>query len=95
MSKSETPAKYRAEPPKYEQKDWLYEQYWSKGMSMKEMAQACDSNHQDIRDAMDEHGIPRRRRSHAVDAGDYDPREEWTLDKSDEDNTVDWSEINE
>jgi len=93
MSTSETPAKYRAEPPQYEQKDWLYEQYWGKGLSMKAMAEACDSNHQDIRDAMDEYGIPRRRRSHAVDAGDYDPREEWSLDESDE--SVDWSQMKE
>lgn len=63
----ETPEKYRAEPQKWKQKDWLYEMYWGKLSTTREMAEKCDvSSHRHVREQLVEHGIPRRPRGFAA-----------------------------
>jgi len=55
-----TPERYRPEPRKWENKDWLYEQYWGQLRSTEAMAEDTDTCGQIIRETMDELGIPRR-----------------------------------
>jgi len=57
---NQTPEKYRAEKPKYEQKEWLYEKYWGELLSQQTIADEVGVHRTIVRDAMHEHGIPRR-----------------------------------
>lgn len=57
---TETPDKYTPEPRKYEQKDWLYQEYWGKFKSVHQIADECDTAHSQVRESMVELGIPRR-----------------------------------
>jgi len=54
------PDRYTPEKEVYEQKDWLYEQYWGQLKSASEVAEAGDTNHTQILNQMESHGIPRR-----------------------------------
>lgn len=63
-STNTTPEKYRATPPKYEDKEWLYEQYWGEMKSLRDMAAQCGTGHQIIRERMEDFGIPRRADHH-------------------------------
>jgi len=53
------PEKYQPSKRQYEQKEWLYEQYWEKLLPLKEIAQKAGVSHHQIRQALNEHGIPR------------------------------------
>jgi len=53
------PEKYQPSKRQYEQKEWLYEQYWRELLPMRELAQKADVSHWLIRKAMEKHGIPR------------------------------------
>lgn len=45
---------------KYRDKEWLDEQYWGKGKSLREVADECGCVEVTIRNWMDKHGIERR-----------------------------------
>lgn len=60
---SENP--YAPEPEKYEQKQWLYEQYWGQLKSQNKIVAGLDVSRKKIRMEMNEHGIPRRTESAA------------------------------
>jgi hypothetical protein len=56
-----TPDKYKGEKRKYENKEWLQQQYWSEMKSKKEIAALCKvGSTKEIGKAMREFGIPRR-----------------------------------
>jgi hypothetical protein len=56
-----TPARYQAATRKYEDKDWLYEQYWGEMLTIAEIAEQCDEGcPKHVREAMIDFGIPRR-----------------------------------
>lgn len=57
---AKTPNRYTPDPRKFEDKQWLYEQYWGKVLSIDEVAAKTDVSSQTIIRAMDERGIPRR-----------------------------------
>lgn len=64
------PDKYAAEPRQWEKKEWLYEQYWVKMLTLAEIAERTDVGRRAIREQLKEHGIPKRlpyyRRDNAV-----------------------------
>lgn len=62
-----TPDKYKPEPRKYDQKHWLYEQYWSKFYSTYEIADKADVSADTIKRRLRELGIPRRTHRYARD----------------------------
>jgi len=82
-----TPEKYRPEPRKYEQKDWLYQQYWGEMKSTIEIAEGVAVTQRYIVDLLDEHGIPRRHPGHEA-AGE--PLKGFRA--PDEEESIDWSE---
>lgn len=50
---------------KHDDPDWLYEQYWEKGLTIPEIAEKTSYSQATISRRMEEHGIPRERgRSH-------------------------------
>jgi len=53
------PEKYQPSKRKYEQKEWLYEQYWGELLPLRVLAETCGVSHHQIRESLDEHGIPR------------------------------------
>jgi hypothetical protein len=56
-----TPQKYLAEPRDYEDKHWLYEQYWGEEfLSQRTIAENCGVSKAVIKEQMHEFGIPRR-----------------------------------
>jgi hypothetical protein len=57
---SETPAKYVADERKYEDKQWLYEQYWGKKKPIPELAEICCVGKRTVAERMEKFGIPRR-----------------------------------
>jgi hypothetical protein len=57
---STVPQKYQPEPKRYEQKDWLYQQYWGELKSTVEIAEQAEVNRATIRKRMEQFGIPRR-----------------------------------
>lgn len=54
------PEKYQPEPRLYEQKDWLYEQYWGELRSAGDLADDADTGHKTILEWMEKYGIPTR-----------------------------------
>lgn len=62
-----TPDKYKPEPRKYDQKHWLYEQYWSKFHSTYEIAKMVGVSADTIKRRLREFGIPRRDQSYRAD----------------------------
>lgn len=52
--------KYVPEKRDWEQKSWLYEQYWGKMQSLQDVADMTDVSKKHIRRQMNKHGIPRR-----------------------------------
>jgi len=72
------PGRYTPDTEVYEQKDWLYEQYWGQFKTASEVAEAGGTNHTQILNQLEKHGIPRRvngfSRDNAVSAfrGFYD-----------------------
>lgn len=74
--------KYTAEPRDYEQKDWLYEQYWGEMKSCSEIAEDCGVSHDTINYNMEELGIPKRYDGWKTQKDEYDPRDEWDLGNS-------------
>jgi len=60
MTDTETPARYRPEPRQYEDKQWLYEQYWGQLKAFNEIAEDLDCGERQIREQMAAFGIPRR-----------------------------------
>jgi len=57
---SSVPDKYQPEPKRYEQKDWLYQQYWGALKSQNEIAEMIAQSRKKIRIELDKHGIPTR-----------------------------------
>jgi hypothetical protein len=57
---STVPQKYQPEPAQYEQKDWLYQQYWGQLKSQNEIAAEVECSRKKIRMEMAKHGIPTR-----------------------------------
>ena len=55
-----TPEKYLPQPRQYENKAWLYEQYWGELRPVREIAENCEVGHAAVREQMVEFGIPRR-----------------------------------
>jgi len=55
-----TPEKYLPDPRQYEDKAWLYEQYWGELRPVREIADDCNVGHAAVREQMVEFGIPRR-----------------------------------
>lgn len=77
---STVPTKYQPTPEKYEQKQWLYEQYWGQLLSQNEIADETPVSRKKIRMEMDKHGIPSRATGCNHDqanpfAGFYNPTE--------------------
>lgn len=75
-----TPAKYVPTPEEYEQKGWLYEQYWGELRSENEIAADLPVSRSKVRTELDRHGIPRRgvgaaKGNHNPFEGFYGPRE--------------------
>jgi hypothetical protein len=54
------PNKYVPDPRQWEDKSWLYEQYWGRILSIDEVAAQTDVSGQTIVRRMDKLGIPRR-----------------------------------
>jgi len=59
---SNVPEKYQPEPKRYEEKDWLYQQYWGALKSQHEIAEQTPVSRKKIRMEMAKHGIPTRAR---------------------------------
>lgn len=57
---TKTPQKYQAESRRYEDKSWLYQQYWGQLKSTVEIASVVDITDQTLRHKMERFGIPRR-----------------------------------
>lgn len=100
MSQSDqTPARYQPEPRPYEQKQWLYEQYWGQMKSMPQIADECGVAHRTIWANLRQHGIPRRGDGRRVNDEEPDPRVWFETDESEsvtsESTTVDWSTAQE
>jgi len=55
-----TPAKYRRTPDKYEQKKWLYQQYWGQLKTQREIADQCSVTRGTVGQYLRKHGIPQR-----------------------------------
>lgn len=60
MPMSDVPEKYQYDPEPYEQKDWLYEQYWGELRSTWEIEREFPVNRNKVRRELIQHGIPRR-----------------------------------
>lgn len=73
-NETETPQKYRAESRKFDDKAWLYEQYWEQMKSQLAIAEECDVSQTRISAAMKTHGIPARRTTDCDVDDTYDPR---------------------
>jgi hypothetical protein len=56
------PERYRPEKPLYERKDVLYELYWGRIMSSREIGAYLDVGSKTVLNNMRDHGIPRRGR---------------------------------
>lgn len=54
------PAKYQAEPRQYEDKEYLQQRYWGQLMTVREIADECNTSHGQVIEAMARHGIPTR-----------------------------------
>jgi hypothetical protein len=57
---NETPERYKPDPRSWEQKDWLYEQYWGQLKSGRAIAEDVEVHERTIREELARHGIPRR-----------------------------------
>lgn len=93
VTDDETPERYQPEPRKWEDKDWLYEQYWGEWHDQSEIAEQVDVCQRVISNKMAELGIPTRREAvhrTAGQFGGYDPRDDYTV-PDDADDTADWS----
>jgi len=80
---NKTPDRYVPESRDYEQKDWLYEQYWGHLRSSREIADQCGVSHDTIRNTLREHGIPIRPPEWRRRTGPYDPRDDFVRDEDD------------
>lgn len=52
--------RYTPEPRQYEDKQWLYQQYWGELRTLTAIADECDVSHPTIARQMRAFGIPRR-----------------------------------
>lgn len=59
-----TPDRYTPDPRKYDQKHWLYEQYWGNLLSTYEIAEKVDVSADTIKRRLRELGIPRRNKGY-------------------------------
>jgi len=91
-SESTTPAKYRPDERQWEDKAWLYEQYWGEMKSCSEIAAGRDVSPRHIQTTMNELGIPRRHDSWKREAGEYDIKDAYDIE---EQSGPDWSVYNE
>lgn len=55
-----TPERYRPEPRKFDDKQWLRKRYWQDLKCLEEIASECGVSYETIREYMIEYGIPRR-----------------------------------
>lgn len=95
---AETECKYHAEKPEWEHKDWLYEHYWGRMLSLEEMAEKCNASQRTIGCSMKRLGIPRR--GNRWNSGDepYDPRNDWWLESTSpsevaDDDELSWGDV--
>lgn len=91
MTDQAVPEKYQAEPRKWEQKDWLYEQYWGEEMrSIAEIAEECGLHRKTVTKQFRQHGIPIREDCNQL-RRDYDPIEARRPDEDDD--RREWTEV--
>jgi len=57
---SNVPAKYQPDERQFEDKQWLYDQYWQQGKGLRAIGDECDVCMKTIERQMEELGIPRR-----------------------------------
>jgi len=60
MGDERVPNKYTPEPRKFEDKEWLYKQYWGRVKTISDLAEQTDVSAQTIVRSMDALGVPRR-----------------------------------
>lgn len=94
MSETQVPERYQPDPRPWEDKAWLYERYWGELMSIKRIAAMCAVSYHPIREALVEHGIPRRHPKAAIwgmpTAGFREPVGETSPDV-----TIDWGDADD
>jgi len=61
-------AQYQYNDGKFDDKSWLYEQYWGELLSSKEISEKCDGSRNTIRARLDEFGIPKRSVAYKTDS---------------------------
>jgi hypothetical protein len=85
-----TPERYIPDDQPYDDKDWLYEQYWgTPWRSAREMAKACDTSRGTIQGRMEQFGVPKRPEYWKRSSGSCDVQEMYALEDTDE--SVDWN----
>lgn len=57
---TEIPSKYVPNKRQWEDKEWLYEQYWGQMKSLRSLSEAVDVGTRAIKEQMDKYGIPTR-----------------------------------
>jgi len=57
---SNVPPKYQPDDRQWEDKHWLYEQYWKRQRSIVSIAEDTNVSHQKVKQQLTECGIPRR-----------------------------------
>jgi len=57
---AEMPPKYQPDDRQWEDKQWLYEQYWANQRSIMNIAEDTTVSHQKVKQQLTECGIPRR-----------------------------------